>query len=105
MAVIEHCIENMSDRPHDVLQVPIPDLAHRVLEIYWQQVRPFDGHELRQSTQPRARILVATNVLREEAAIGRTVVSVDIAKLRPPHAYRRAIHPITLCPSHLPFPR
>jgi hypothetical protein len=52
MALIEHCIENMPDRPRDVLQVPIPDLAHRVLEIYWQQVRPFDGHELRQSTQP-----------------------------------------------------
>ena len=61
MALIEHCIENMPEHPDDMLQVPIPELAHRVLEIYWQQVRPFDGHELRQSTQPRARILIATN--------------------------------------------
>ncbi len=105
MALIEHCIENMPDRPHDVLQVPIPDLAHRVLEIYWQQVRPFDGHELRQSTQLRARILIATNALREEAAIGRTVVSVDIAKLRAPDAYRRAIDEITLCLAQQPLHR
>ena len=48
MALVEHCIENMPDRPNDILRVPIPDLAHRVLEIYWQQVRPFEGHELLQ---------------------------------------------------------
>src|SRR5215469_441176 len=74
MALIDHCIENMPERPGDALRVPIPDLADRVLEIYWQQVRPFDGHELRQSTQPRARILIATNVLREAAGVKRTSV-------------------------------
>ena len=56
----------------------IPELAHRVLETYWRQVRPFDGHDLRQSTQPRARILIATNQLR--AAAGRATGSVDIAR-------------------------
>ena len=47
--------------------MPIPDLARRVLEIYWRQVRPFDGHELRQSTQSQARILLAANALRAAA--------------------------------------
>ena len=61
MALIEHCIENMPEQAHDVLLVPIPDLAHRVLEIYWQQVRPFEGQKLRQSTQTSARIPIATN--------------------------------------------
>ena len=51
MALIEHCIENLPEQPGDALRVPLPELAHRVLEIYWQQVRPFDGNELRQSTQ------------------------------------------------------
>ena len=86
MALIDHCIENMPERPDDVLSVRIPDLAHRVLEIYWQQVRPFHGQELRQSTQPRARILIATNALREAARITSTGVSVDIARL---HASNR----------------
>ena len=105
MALIEHCIENMPEHPDDILRVPIPELAHRVLELYWQQVRPFEGNELRQSTQPRARILMATNELRAEAAIGRTGVSVDLAKLCAPAAYRRAIDEITLCLAQQPLHR
>ena len=105
MALLEHCIENMPERPGDVLRVPIPDLAQRVLEIYWQQVRPFDGHELRQSTQPRARILIATNELREAAGVTRTGVAVDIARLRASTAYRSAIDEITLCLAQQPLHR
>lgn len=102
MALIEHCIENMPEQPGDTLQVPIPDLAHRVLEIYWQQVRPLDGHELRQSTQPRARILIATNAIR--LAVGRAV-SVDVAKVRAPATYEKAIDDITLCLAQQPLHR
>jgi len=105
MALVDHCIENMPERPGDALRVPIPDLAHRVLEIYWPQVRPFEGHELRQSTQPRARILCATNALREAAEVRRTGVSVDIARLRAPAAYRSAIDEITLCLAQQPLHR
>ena len=36
MGLIEHCIENLPDHPHDELRVPIPTLAHRVLAIYWR---------------------------------------------------------------------
>ena len=105
MALIDHCIENMPGRRGDGLLVPIPDLAHRVLEIYWLQVRPFDGHELRQSTQPRARILTATNALRQAAGVGRTSMSVDIARLRAPAAFRSAIDEITLCLAQQPLHR
>jgi hypothetical protein len=102
MALVEHCIENLPERPGDTLLVPLPELAHRVLEIYWQQVRPFDGHELRQSTQPRARILNATNQLR--AASGRAG-SVDLARLRAPAAYQQAVDEITLCLAQQPLHR
>ena len=105
MALIDHCIENVPERPGDALHVPIPDLAHRVLEIYWQQVRPFDGHELRQSTQPRARILMATNVLRQAGRVERTSMSVDIARLRASAAYRNAIDEIALCLAQQPLHR
>lgn len=105
MALIDHCIENMPGRPGDVLSVPIPELAHRVLEIYWQQVRPFDGRELRQSTGSRARILAATNALRAATGIDRTGVSVDIARLRAPAAYRSAVDDITLCLAQQPLHR
>lgn len=102
MALIEHCIENLPENPDDALRVPLPQLAHRVLETYWRQVRPFDGHELRQSTQPRARILIATNEFR--AAAGRAG-SVDIARLRAPAAYQKAIDAIVLCLAQQPLHR
>jgi len=105
VALIDHCIENMPERSDDVLRVPIPGLAHRVLEIYWQQVRPFDGKELHQSTQPRARMLIATNALRDAAGIKQTGASVEIAKLRAPAAYRSAIDEITLCLAQQPLHR
>jgi 5-methylcytosine-specific restriction endonuclease McrA len=103
MALLEHSIENLPDRPDDALPVPLPELAHRVLEIYWQQVRPFDGHELRQSTQPRARILIATNALR--AAAGRATGSVDVARLRAPGDHQNAINEIVLCLAQQPLQR
>jgi hypothetical protein len=82
-ALADHCIEQLPKDPGDPLSVPIPDLAHRVLEIYWRQVLPFYGHELRQSTQPRARILIAASQFRSAAAQGHASASLDVAIMRP----------------------
>jgi hypothetical protein len=105
MALIEYCIENLPARPAGPLAVPIPDLARRVLEIYWRQVRPFDGHELRQSTQPRARILLATNDLQRVATAVRSGPSLEIASSRAPTAYQHALDEITLCLAQQPLHR
>ena len=35
MALIDHCIANLPDRAEDILRVPIPELAQRVLALYW----------------------------------------------------------------------
>lgn len=102
MALIEHCIENLPENPDNTLRVPLPELAHRVLETYWRQVRPFEGRELRQSTQPRARILIATSQLH--AAAGRAG-SVEIARIRAPAAYQTSIDAIVLCLAQQPLHR
>jgi 5-methylcytosine-specific restriction endonuclease McrA len=102
MALVEHCIENLPVQEDDRLAVPIPDLAHRVLALYWQQVRPFDGREIRQSTQPRARILAAASALRDASGGASTV---DVARLRAPDGYRRAIDEVTLCLAQQPLHR
>lgn len=104
-ALVDHCIEHLPRHPADTLRVPIPDLAHRVLEIYWRQVRPFDSHELRQSTQPKARILIATSQFRGTAAPGRIGASLDVAMMRAPEAYRAAIDDIVLCLAQQPLHR
>jgi hypothetical protein len=94
MALIEQSIENLPAQADDALTVPIPDLAQRVLSLYWQQVRPFDGRELRQSTQSKARILNAANKLRDAS---RRAGSVEIAQLRAPTMYAQTIDEITMC--------
>lgn len=105
MALVDHCIEHLPDDPNDTLRVPIPDLARRVLEIYWRQVRLFDGHELRQSTQSRARILVAINEFRTIARFGQGGFSLEVAKLRAPDAYQRALDDIIVCMAQQPLHR
>lgn len=96
-ALIDHCIENLPDDPRAPLTVPIPELAHRVLEIYWRQVRPFDGRELRQSTQSKARIPAAITIFREAAGVGYSGSALAVAMDRAPQAYRTAIDEVALC--------
>lgn len=106
MALIDHCIENLPQNPEDVLHVPIPELAHRVLGLYWQQVRPFEGQELRQRrTGTRARITDATRDLRAAACPGSSGLSLDIAMLREPDEYQRAIDKIVFAMAKQPLPR
>lgn len=106
MALIDHCIENLPSRPEGVLRVPLPALAHRVLALYWQQVRPFEGQELRQRrTGTKARITDATRELRAETCAGNSGLSLDIAMTRSPEKYRAAIDKITLAMAKQPLPR
>ncbi|MBS9534351.1 HNH endonuclease [Mycobacterium sp. M1] len=103
MALIEHCIEHLPADSNASLTVPIPDLAHRVLELYWRQIRPFDGRQLQQSTGSKSRILRAASELRDAAQAG--ALSLDTAALRAPDAYRRAIDEVTLCLAQQPLHR
>ncbi|MGH3967891.1 MAG: HNH endonuclease, partial [Mycobacterium sp.] len=106
LALIEHCIENLPDRPDDVLEVLVPDLAHRVLSIYWQQVRQFEGHDLLQRRSgAKSRIIDATKELRAAAGVGDRSTSLDTAIMRHPHAYKRAIDKIVIALAKQPLPR
>lgn len=105
MALIEHCIENLPSEPDDVLAVPIPDLARRVLELYWPQVRLFNGQQLRQSTNAQARIPRAVNELRTAAGAGDSGLSLGAAMLRKNGAYEQAIDEITVCLAQQPLHR
>jgi 5-methylcytosine-specific restriction endonuclease McrA len=95
-ALIDHCVENLPADPDAPLDVPVRDLAHRVIEIYWRQVLPFEGHELRQSTQPVARILRAVGELRRSSGADTSGISLDIAVLRRPDAYASALHDVAI---------
>ena len=90
-ALIDHCVEHLPAGLDAPLRVPLPDLAHRVMEVYWRQVLPFEGNELRQSTQPVALILRAVKDLRRTAGFGAGGGSLDLAMIRVPAAYAAAV--------------
>ena len=104
-ALMEHCVEHLPEDSQAQLVVPIRELAERVLEIYWQQVLPFEGDELRQSTQPRAVILRETVRLRTASDVGDRHVALAVAHLRAPADYETAVTAITLTLARQPLHR
>lgn len=87
MALIDHCVEHVPVDWEAALEVPIRDLAERVLALYWPQVRTLLGvGDLRQSTQSRARIVDAVRTLREVTSAGPNTPA-EVARLRNPAAY------------------
>ena len=105
MALVDHCIEYLPDNACDELAIPIASLAERVLETYWRQVAPLHGFgQLRQSTQPNARVLRAVQRLRDAAAVSH-IASPAVARERLPTAYRKAIDDIALTLAQQPLHR
>ncbi len=67
-ALIDYCEENAPlDDSCAAIDVPIDDLADRVIEMYWRQVQPDeDGQVLHQSSES-ATILKEVRALRDHA--------------------------------------
>lgn len=75
LALIDCCALSADAEGRAPSRVPVQDLAVRVLELYWPQVRPYARHDgsplLRQSSQPRAVTVDAVRALRNRAqAVG-----------------------------------
>lgn len=105
-ALMDVAVERLPAEPDDTLVVPIPDLAQRVIELYWPQVRPFDGSiELRQTTGTAARILREVAALRAEAGAGHTGLAVETARLRIPERFVRAVDEVALTLARQPLHR
>ena len=105
MALIDFCVEHVPVDPTAELSVPIGDLADRVMELYWRQVRPLEGFDtLRQSSQPTARILRAAGDLRGSAQVA-GIASLEVARLRMPVDYERARTEVTLTLAQQPLHR
>ncbi|MGO4341444.1 HNH endonuclease [Phycicoccus sp. Soil748] len=104
MSLVDYCVENLpaEDVP---LSVPLEELGERVIALYWRQVLPLAGiGELKQSSQPRVRILAAVSRLRESAYQARTT-SLDVARERVPNDYRRAVTNVVLTLVRQPLAR
>lgn len=69
LSLLDACAEVApAPGPDDAVDVSILDLADRVIDLYWRQVRTYGEHGvLRQSTQERAVVVDQVRVLRERA--------------------------------------
>ena len=85
LALIDCCALSADAAGRAPTSIPVRDLAARVVELYWPQVRPYarrDGQPLlRQSSQARAITIDAVRALREQAAgVGaRTAAAAEVA--------------------------
>ena len=104
MALIDHCIENLPERADDELTVPIPELALACLRS--------TGARCGRSTVTSSSVDPTSSSdstrredLRAAASAGLGGLSLDVASLRTPEAYQKAIDEITLCLAQQPLHR
>ncbi|MFC7673266.1 hypothetical protein ACFQWH_09310 [Mycolicibacterium sp. GCM10028919] len=105
-ALVEFSAENHRRQDTDgYLTVPIPDLARRVISLYWPQVRPFEGRLLKQSTQSRSRILDAVFALESAAGPGFESLTIEQIAQTVPEVFRRAVDSVGVTLAQQPLPR
>ena len=98
LALIDCCARGSDDVGRAPNNITTRDLARRVVELYWPQVRPYavtDTVLLRQSSQPRAVTVDAVAELRREAQ-QRRAMTLDAAELLLPEATARCIGTVEL---------
>lgn len=106
MALVDFSTENLDRRSaNGQLRVPISDLARRVIALYWIQVRPFEGRILKQSTQPRSRILDAVLAIQAAAGPDGDLLPIDDAAERAATAFRRGLDIVSMTLAQQPLPR
>jgi 5-methylcytosine-specific restriction endonuclease McrA len=96
LALIDCCAKDSDPSGRAPSRIPTRDLARRVVELYWPQVRPYaltDDVVLRQSSQPRAVTVEAVVELRRATPRAMTL---DAAELLAPEATGRCLDVVEL---------
>jgi len=76
-----------------------------VIELYWSQILPFEGAELRQTTQQTASILRQVHQLRTSTGAGHRQVTLAVARHGHDQAYEATVSGVTLTLAQQPLHR
>lgn len=103
-ALVDYSVAHRPILVGSALDVPIPELARRVIELYWRQAEPFAGIQLRQSTQSSSIILASVNAIRVAAGANDGMSLKEASRLSP-EVFRRALDGVGMCLARQPLPR
>ncbi len=96
LALLDCCVLGTDGHGRAPQVVPVRDLARRVLELYWPQVRPYAGGTvLNQSSQPRAVTVDAVAALRTAAAAAGATTPAGAERVLP-DAYAQTVATLEL---------
>lgn len=88
VALLDLAVEQVPADPATVVSINLGQLTERVMDLYWGQLRPFLGSDLKQSTDGRSVLLGAVAGLRAKVP-GRREVPLETAQRLVPHEYQR----------------
>ena len=105
LALVDLCVEQSTRTGGAPTTVTTRQLAEKVVELYWPQVRIFLELQrtLRQNTGTQARIV--TRILRFQEQLGEPSVSVARARRRAPKDFGRLVRDIEWTLVHMPLPK
>ncbi|MET4166267.1 hypothetical protein ABID74_001818 [Gordonia terrae] len=66
VALLDLAVESVPENTEAPVDIDLDELTSRVIELYWRQLRPLDGNQLRQSSDGRGVVFDAVAVLRSQ---------------------------------------
>ncbi|GGF35540.1 HNH endonuclease [Williamsia phyllosphaerae] len=94
LALLDLAVESVPEHPDDAVDIDLDALSERVLAMYWRQIRPIEGVQIRQSSDGRSAILAIVETLRTSTGIRERVGSPAGAEAADPNGYREAVEAI-----------
>lgn len=106
VGLLDLCVENTSDLGWPPTTITTRQLAEKVVELYWSQVRPWEGQTLRQNNGRQGVILGAVAALRDQAT-AHISAGAGVARVRRalPGAFNDAVEKVEWKLIQMPLPK
>ena len=103
LGLVDLCVEYSTRTGGAPTSVTTRQLAERILELYWPQVRTFDERTLRQNSGNQAAIL--TRILRFQNQVGALGISAARARHLAPDKFVRLVRDVEWILVEMPLPK
>ncbi|MEP9395372.1 HNH endonuclease signature motif containing protein [Gordonia sp. VNK1] len=92
VALLDIAVESVPTDPDAAVTIDLDALTHRVMDLYWRQLRPLEGHVLRQSNDGRGVVFTEVAAMRAAVATpGLRESPLDSAATAAPEVYAASL--------------